>query len=42
MNLGNSWIPIEQKLNWAKLDNKLLTVTSNFLLYPRNIGWCNA
>jgi hypothetical protein len=40
MNLGNSWILIEQKLNWAMLDNKLWTVTFNIPSYPRNIGWC--
>jgi hypothetical protein len=41
MNLGNSWILIEQKLNWAMLENKLWTVTSNLLSYQRNIGWCD-
>jgi hypothetical protein len=41
MSFGNSWIPIEQKLNWAMLENKLWTLTSNLLFYPRNIGWCD-
>jgi hypothetical protein len=32
MSIRNSWILKEQELNWAMLENKLLTATSN--LFP--------
>jgi hypothetical protein len=41
MNLGSSWILIEQRNKWAMLENKFWTLTSNPLFYPRNIGWCD-
>jgi hypothetical protein len=41
MNVGSSWILIEKTHNWAMLQNKLWTLTSNLLFYPRNIRWCD-